>query len=58
MWTNELGPVFKVIPLKETDNRLSTEYFSYENFNFEIKKGVPMLIRSTEALKMPHFGVV
>ena len=32
--------VHKIIPLKETDKyRLSTEYFSYEKFNFEIKNG-------------------
>ena len=39
---------------------LSTEYLSHENFNFEIKKGgaCPYSLRSSEALKIPHFRII
>jgi len=37
------------------DQTLSTEYLSHENFNFEIKEGVPMLIKEYRGIENAPF---
>ena len=53
--------LFKTSPRYSQKGRVmgnSSEIKLTIDFRSNYKTGVPMLIRSTEALKMPHFGII